>query len=71
MLYANDKNLETRFLKQLCKIKNWSYQANIEIYKDREIREFVSIYLFHNKFNRRISFTRLNFLFERARLKMN
>src|SRR5215831_13245652 len=66
MPYENEKDLGKKFLKCLSKIKGWKYHDKIEAEKKKEIREFISTYVFKNIyseiFQENISYNRLCFL---------
>jgi hypothetical protein len=46
MLPRKDKNLTASFLKGVSKIKGWTYHDKIEGERKREIKNFVSMYVF-------------------------
>jgi hypothetical protein len=61
---ADAQKLRKRFLKALCKIKGWHYNANIEIEKGNEIKEFIEKYILNEQEHlpRKITYNRLYFL---------
>jgi hypothetical protein len=66
MIYEKNKGLGIKFLKCLSKIKGWDYHDKIETEKKKEIREFISTYVFENIYGEvlkeKISYNRLCFL---------
>ncbi|HVX27515.1 MAG TPA: hypothetical protein VHB70_14290 [Parafilimonas sp.] len=66
MRFSRNEALKTRFLKNLCKIKHWEYNKEIERSKEEEIKEFLKNYLFpqqevNNTYTKK-PFRRLNLL---------
>jgi hypothetical protein len=66
MPLQKDKDIYLRFLLSLSRINGWKYHDKIEAERKKEIREFVSIYVFKNiygdAFGEKVSYNRLNFL---------
>jgi hypothetical protein len=65
---ADAQKLRKRFLKALCKIKGWPYNANIEIEKGNEIKEFIEKYILNEQEHLpgRITYNRLRFLIKHS-----
>jgi hypothetical protein len=66
MPYENDKGLGIKFLKCLSKIKGWDYHDKIEAERKKEIREFISTYVFKNIYGEilqeKVSYNRVRFV---------